>query len=420
MTVKISLIIPTRERLDYLPCALNSAQLAADRAGAEVEILVADNASADGTADWLATQRDPRLKVIRSERRLSMRENFQFALENSTGSHLIYIGDDDAVLPHGLALARRMIDAADVDIFKWRVENYHWPDPASGAGGWVKIRPQHLDGQRQMIDPGAVLDSFCKASFRTYHDGGMIYHGMISRRLIDRVVARTGGPYFRGSSPDLYTSMQALVMSDRPIMKVSLPLTMGGTSPRSNGAAAQRHAKVASSAELPEFAKFIRESAEDPHQCRLPARAGSLNLVTLDGLTEAARVCGHKLDLDMTAWRARVAGEISGFIEPDRSDCIELARIFFGPDFDIPPADLSPQPEAPPGKDRMRRSNAPGRIRAVGGPAMRDALAAADFLDRLTRLEVTAARPAGRLTGFARMLRMHGAAARLFDSPPRF
>ncbi|MCL4068479.1 glycosyltransferase [Pseudomonas sp. GX19020] len=418
MTLKISLIIPTRERLEYLPCALASAQLAADRAGAEVEILVSDNASGDGTDAWLAKQRDPRLRVIRSERRLSMRENYQFALENATGSHLIYIGDDDAVLPHGLALARQMIETKDVDIYKWRVENYHWPDPASGTDGWVKIRPQHLDGRCEMIDPAAVLSSFCNASFRTYHDGGMIYHGMISRRLVDRVVAKTGGPYFRGSSPDLYTSVQALVIGDRPIMKVNLPLTMGGTSPRSNGASAQQRAKIASAAESPEFMKFIRESAEDPYQCRLPARVPSLILVTLDGLTEAARQCGRELDLDMAAWSARVAREIAGFVEPDRSDCVALARMFFGPDFDIPPA-ASPVSGAPRAKDAMRRSNAPGRIRAVGGPPMQDALTAADFIDRLTRLETSAGRHFGPVSGFVRMLRMHGTAARLFESAPR-
>ncbi|MBJ2151161.1 glycosyltransferase [Paracoccus sp. IB05] len=421
MSAKISLVIPTRERLEYLPCALASAKLAADRAGIAVEIVVADNASTDGTDAWLARELDPRLKVIRSERRLSMRENFQFALENATGSHLIYIGDDDAVLPHGLALARQMIEAADVDIYKWRVENYHWPDPASGADGWVKIRPQHLDGRREMLDPAEVLARFCNASFRTYHDGGMIYHGMISRRLIDRVVARTGGPYFRGSSPDLYTSMQALVIGDRPIMKVNLPLTMGGTSPRSNGAAAQQHTKLAKAELSPEFVKFLRESAEDPYQCRLPARTSSLNLVTLDGLTEAARQCGRELDLDMAAWSARVAREIAGFVEPDRSDCVALARSFFGPDFDIPPAasPVAGAPPAPRAKDGMRRSNAPGRIRAVGGPPMQDALTAADFLDRLTRLETSTGRASGPVSGFARMLRMHGTAARLFESAPR-
>lgn len=420
MSLKISLVIPTRERLAYLPTALASAHLAADRAGAEIEILVADNASADGTAEWLATQRAPRLKVIRSERRLSMRENFQFALENTTGSHLIYIGDDDAVLPHGLALARRMIQAADVDIFKWRVENYHWPDPARGVDGWVKIRPQHLDGQRQMLDPQAVLARFCNADFRTYQEGGMIYHGMVSRRLIDQVVARTGGPYFRGSSPDVFTSMQALIVGVRPIMKVSLPLTLTGASPRSNGAAAQKHATAPNTTETPEFEKFIRESAEDPYQCRLPARTASLILVTLDALTEAARQCGRELSLNIAAWSARAAQEISSFVEPDRSDCVEVARIFFGSDFDIPPTAALPQPKATRTKDEMRRSNAPGRIRAVGGPEMRNALSAADFLDRLTRLETTATRPAGRLSGFARMLRMHGAAARLFDRPSRF
>jgi hypothetical protein len=421
MSLRISLIIPTRERLAYLPCAIASAQLAAERAGIEVELIVADNASSDGTREWLARQDALGLKVIRSERRLSMRENFQFALDHATGSHLIYIGDDDAVLPHGLALARQLIATSDVDIWKWRVENYHWPNPATGAPGWIKTRPQFLNGRSQMIDPDKVLNRFRSASFRSYQEGGLIYHGMISRRLIDRVVAKTGGPFFRGSSPDLFTAMQTLLMTEHPILQINLPLTMGGTSPQSNGAAAQRHAKDPNAAPDPEFARFISESAKDPYQCRLPARITSLSLVTLDCLIEAARLCGRDLDLDMGEWRARIVAELSGFSEPDRTDCIQQARMFFGRDFDIPPAPsiaAAPQAAAQPNSS-LRRSNAPGRIRAVGGPLMQDALTAADFLDRLTQLETANSAPVSTVTGFARMVRMHGTASGLFDAAPR-
>lgn len=423
MSVRISLVIPTRERLAYLPCAIASAQLAAERAGTEVELIVADNASSDGTREWLASQDASGLKVIRSERRLSMRENFQFALDHASGSHLIYIGDDDAVLPHGLVLARQLIATSDVDIWKWRVENYHWPNPATGALGWIKTRPQFLNGRSQRIDPAELLDRFRSATFRSYQEGGLIYHGMISRRLIDRVVAKTGGPFFRGSSPDLFTAMQTLLMTEHPILQINLPLTIGGTSPQSNGAAAQRHAKGTDLAPDPEFAKFISESAKDPYQCRLPARITSLSLVTLDCLLEAARLCGRALDLDMAAWRTRIVQELSSFTELDRSDCIEQARMFFGPDFDIPPAPAAiatPAPEAAAQPNsNLRRSNAPGRIRTVGGPPMQDALTAADFLDRLTRLDRANGAPVGKVTGFARMLRLHSMASGLFDAAPR-
>lgn len=421
MSFLISLIIPTRERLAYLPCAVASAQLAAERAGGEVELIVADNASSDGTREWLVQQDASRLKVIRSERRLSMRENFQFALDHASGSHLIYIGDDDAVLPHGLALARQLIARADVDIWKWRVENYHWPNPATNTPGWIKIRPQFLNSRFQMTNPSEILNRFQSATFRSYQEGGLIYHGMISRRLIDRVVAKTGGPFFRGSSPDLFTAIQTLLMTEHPIMHINLPLTMGGTSPKSNGAAAQRHAKSTNASPDPEFAKFISESAKDPYQCRLPARITALSLVTLDCMLEAARLCGRELDLDMPAWRARIVQELSGFTDPDRSDCIEQARMFFGPDFDIPPTPAitdAPEVVAQP-YSTLRRSNAPGRIRAVAGPLMQDALTAADFLDRLTHLETASASPINKVTGFARMLRLHITASGLFDAAPR-
>lgn len=95
--MKLSLVIPTRERAEYLAVALRSALLAADKAGCPVKIVVSDNASTDATPDVLATATDPRLVLRRSDRRLSMRENFEFALSHTKGSHVVFIGDDDAV-----------------------------------------------------------------------------------------------------------------------------------------------------------------------------------------------------------------------------------------------------------------------------------------------------------------------------------
>lgn len=422
MTLKISLIIPTRERQDYLPAAVRSALTAADRAECEVEVVVSDNASQDGTPDWLAGQTDPRLKKLRSGSRLSMRENYQRALDHATGSHLVFIGDDDAVLPNGLRLAARLIRAHDPDILKWRVANYHWPDPETGTPGRLKVHPHFFDGRMARLEPASLLADFAAARFRSYQQGGMIYHGLVSRRLVERAVARSGGPYFRGSSPDVFTSLQALMAGDRPILRVNMPVTLGGTSPRSNGASGQIMAKAGERRISPEFDRFVRESAEDPYQCRLPARVPALALVTLDCLIEAARIQGVALNLDMAAWRARVAEEITGFAEPIRSDTAALAQEFFGTDFTLapgPPAAAAAPPPPPQGK----RAEAPARIRnrvgkldLSGGPVLRDVQAAADFLDRLARPGALPAHPIGRVAALGNILRQLAGARRLFTA----
>jgi Glycosyl transferase family 2 len=409
--MKISLIIPTRERAAYLGSAVRSALIAADRAGCEVEIVICDNASTDDTPDVIAGFSDPRILACRSPQRLSMRENFQYALSHATGSHLVFIGDDDAVLPNGLRLLASLIVAHDPDSVKWRVLNYLWPDALRNAPGQLKVRPQTLDGRVRWHAPRAILKTFEDATFRSYHDGGMIYHGCISRRLVDRVEQMTGGPYFRGLSPDVFTSVQALMVTDRPIPQINLPVTMGGASPRSNGASAKA-AEKGQALVGTEYGSFIVESGSDPWKCRLPASCLSLAMDTLDCLECAAVL--HKVDLkiDKAAWTRLLQQEIGGYAEPARSECVQLAREVFGLEVSIPPLGDTPvqQPiptalPTPQSGPSLRRGVS--KLVFSGGPAMESAMAAAGLLDCLVNLEAFSRPAQGRLAALGNVLRQH-------------
>lgn len=418
--MKLSLVIPTRERAGYLALALQSALLAADKAGCPVEIVVSDNASADDTAAVLAGIDDPRIVKLRSDLRLSMRENFELALSHTTGSHVVFIGDDDAVLPNGLRILSRLIADRDPDIVKWRVLNFVWPDPAAGFPGQLKIRPQLLDGRLRQIDPRAVLDGFARAEFKSYHDGGMIYHGCVSRRLIDAAVARSGGPYFRGSSPDVFTSLQALMVTERPMIRINLPITLGGASPRSNGAAGQKAAVAGNQVAGTEFSRFITESSTDPYQCRLPARCQSLAMLVLDCLQTAARVQGKAIEIDLAAWQARITQDITGFAEPARSESVDLAREVFGMEITLraapvaavprersPAASSAPAAEQP---DVTRLRHRPTTLAYSGGDTMADAANVAAMLDRLLDLEHFGKPTSGALSALLRVLQIHARA----------
>lgn len=392
--MKISLVIPTRERAKYLDAAIRSAIVAADNAPCDVEIIVSDNASHDETPRVVASFDDTRLISKRTEQRLSMRENFEFALSHTTGDYVVFIGDDDAILPNGLGLLSKLIAGNDVDIIKWRVLNYLWPNPETGATGTLKIRPQVLNGRLIKIDPAKVLNDFENARFRTYHEGGMIYHGCISRRLIEKVKAASDGPYFRGSSPDVFTAMQALMVSDRPMLAINLAVTLGGASPRSNGAAGQAAATSGGSIAGTEFASFVDESTADPWQCKLPANIQSISMLILDSLQTAAAVHGHDLRINVDAWSRKVAKDIEKFSEPARSECLASAREILGLEpvlkvaartevtAQIPKPPAHPTPSA---TTKLKRSLL--NVQYSGGEDMLDAATAANLLDELMTLD---------------------------------
>ena len=105
--MRISLVIPTRERIATLRSCL---ELALSCDDPDLEVVVSDNHSMDGTDAYLATMTDPRLKVVRPEGRVAMRLNFETGLNAATGDYVIVIGDDDGVLPSGLRWLRAVLE----------------------------------------------------------------------------------------------------------------------------------------------------------------------------------------------------------------------------------------------------------------------------------------------------------------------
>src|ERR1700721_3791572 len=63
----ISVVLATYNRASLLPRAIASV-LAQE--GARFELIVVDDASTDGTQEYLATLADPRIRVVRAERNL--------------------------------------------------------------------------------------------------------------------------------------------------------------------------------------------------------------------------------------------------------------------------------------------------------------------------------------------------------------
>ena len=94
--MKISIIIPTRERAEFLRYSVRTALEIQDK---NFEIIVCNNASRDNTEAVVKSLSDPRVHYVYTGSRISMRENFNFALKHSTGEYVIFLGDDDGIVP---------------------------------------------------------------------------------------------------------------------------------------------------------------------------------------------------------------------------------------------------------------------------------------------------------------------------------
>ena len=121
----VSVVVPTHSRLEILRETV-ARLLRQDPAGADLELVVVDDHSEDGTYEWLAEEarREPRLRAVRSPRRgRSAARNAGIAA--AAGELLVFLDDDMWAAP-GLTAA-------------------HWRAYLEAAGGQVvnvgKMRP---------------------------------------------------------------------------------------------------------------------------------------------------------------------------------------------------------------------------------------------------------------------------------------
>lgn len=91
---KITVGVPVRNGGDFLPFAIDSI---IHQTAENLEIIVSDNGSTDGTAEYLQElqERDPRVKVFRQEAGLTAYDNFHFVLSKATGDYFMWAAHDD-------------------------------------------------------------------------------------------------------------------------------------------------------------------------------------------------------------------------------------------------------------------------------------------------------------------------------------
>ena len=157
--MKISIVIPTRERALYLRQSLATA-LAID--DPDVEIIVTDNESTDDTAAVVAAHSDPRLKYVKTGARVSMRQNFENGMRQVTGDYVIFFGDDDGILPGQFRFLRRLLEERQPDALSWSLPTYGWPIEGFGkrtgtdCRGWF-FNPYRPAVERPLSAPVAAL-----------------------------------------------------------------------------------------------------------------------------------------------------------------------------------------------------------------------------------------------------------------------
>lgn len=106
LPAEVTVAIPTYNRKGLLRATLASVL---EQQNVSFEVIVLDNASTDGTPEFVESMRDPRVQVSRATTNIGLIANFNRALAAGNSPFLTVLHDDDLLRPGSLALRLELL-----------------------------------------------------------------------------------------------------------------------------------------------------------------------------------------------------------------------------------------------------------------------------------------------------------------------
>lgn len=99
--------IPVWNRLGFIK---ESTKSVFDQTFKDFELIIVDDASTDGTWEYIQTISDPRVKVFRNPQNAGVVHNWRCCLEKATGKWFKFLLSDDLMLPDALYILKQIIE----------------------------------------------------------------------------------------------------------------------------------------------------------------------------------------------------------------------------------------------------------------------------------------------------------------------
>ncbi|MGH7890477.1 MAG: glycosyltransferase family 2 protein, partial [Thermodesulfobacteriota bacterium] len=232
--MKFSVVIPTRNRLEYLKTAVASV-MAQDCDDWEIDI--SDNDSTQDVKGYVASLNDSRVRYSRTESFISVTENWNRALDQSRGDYVIVIGDDDCLMKGYFSLLKKLITKHSQPdlifsnglfyVYPGIVEC--WPDGHLTTVGnwhlWNSKTPLLLNREKVQELAKAAMNFKLPFSYN-------LQLLMIHRSLIEKL--KFDGRFFHSPYPDYY-AMTLLFQKSEKTLGCPYPSVVVGISPKSFG-----------------------------------------------------------------------------------------------------------------------------------------------------------------------------------------
>jgi hypothetical protein len=225
-----TIVIPSRERCDTLEHSLHTCVV---QDYDNLDILVSDNFSQDHTREVVNSFKDRRIRYVNTGKRVSMTDNFEFGLSHvRPKGYIIYIGDDDGLLPNAIRDINTVINQTGTSVLRWALPYYWWPNITSNLANQMVI-PSLRTGITVRQSVSTIQNILSFREHYTQYLPLMYQYSAIEYKVINRIKS-ISGKFYHSMTPDVYSgfaiagTVDTFVYSERPY-------AIGGVSRHSNG-----------------------------------------------------------------------------------------------------------------------------------------------------------------------------------------
>jgi glycosyltransferase involved in cell wall biosynthesis len=313
-----SVVIPTRNRANLLPYALQSAL---HQEFDDYEIVVSDNCSSDNTEQVVRHLATGKVRYVRTPRSFDMADSWEFALRQTRGEYVTYLCDDDAIHPALLAKAARVIEQEEVDIVAWPFGGIYY------HGNWHDEHERNVlrfakpPRQTRIIESQSVLDELSNCRFT--HKLPRFLNSCASRTLIAEISGKVGRVFWP-SCPDYTSGVAQLAFRGRLAYLDDL-LLLWGVAKESIGASACNQGEAAKA--------FVEELSNNnvPILEHVPVKILSPMNYGLDSFLFIYKKLAEKLpelQFDWSAYYRVIGSDVFGRKSSDRNGNKEIDKFW--------------------------------------------------------------------------------------------
>lgn len=226
----LSVVIPTRNRLQYLEPTLRTIVGFADD---RVEVVIEDNSDSPSACRSLVEELGwPHVSLRHSHESRSQTDNSEAALARATGQYVCFIGDDDCITRSLVELVDTC-SASGIEAINFRGSHFYWPDVVFKKHSYPALSIYTGPSTLQRKGTREALRACLSAGAADVRSLPHVYHGVVSRRLLDAV--RAGSTrVFPGPSPDMASAV-SLSLAARHFYTCDLPVFLDGVGYHSAG-----------------------------------------------------------------------------------------------------------------------------------------------------------------------------------------